>query len=112
MSLYEIGESNESVSLSQIMDDESYDIDGVMSDLTLEILFIAACRGGWSRYLALSLEEAKLEIAKDYFWQIYQKDIIAIDGVRRNQELARTLIWSYARNMATMAKKSSIFCEC
>jgi predicted ATPase (AAA+ superfamily) len=109
MSLYETGESNGSVSLSQIMDDESYDIDGVMSDLRLEILFIAACRGGWSRCLALSLEEAKLEIAKDYFRQIYQKDIIAIDGVRRNQELARTLIWSYARNMATTAKKSSIF---
>lgn len=109
MSLYETGESNGSVSLSQIMDDESYDIDGVMSDLRLEILFIAACRGGWSRYLALSLEEAKLEIAKDYFRQIYQKDIIAIDGVRRNQELARTLIWSYERNMATTAKKSSIF---
>ena len=111
MSLYETGESNGSVSLSKIMDDESYDIDGVMSDLTLEMLFIAACRGGWPRCLALSSEEAKLEIAKDYFRQIYQKDIIAIDGVRRNPELARTLIWSYARNMATTDKKSSIFAD-
>ena len=111
MSLYETGESNGSVSLSQIMDDESYDIDGVMSELTLEMLFIAAYRGGWPRCLALSSQKAKLEIAKDYFRQIYQKDIIAIDGVRRNQELARTLIWSYARNMATTAKKSSIFAD-
>lgn len=111
MSLYETGESNGSVSLSQIMDDESYDIDGVMSELTLEMLFIAACRGGWPRCLALSSQKAKLEIAKDYFRQIYQKDIIAIDGVRRNPELARTLIWSYARNMATTAKKSSIFAD-
>ena len=52
---------------------------------------------------------AKLEIAKDYYRQIYQKDISAIDGVNRNPEWARTLLWSYARNMATTAKRKNIF---
>ena len=46
--------------------------------------------------MALSKDSAKLEIAKDYYRQIYQKDISAIDGVNRNPEWARTLLWSYA----------------
>ena len=111
MSLYETGESNGTVSLSQTLNDEFYDIEGAVSNLTLEMLFVAACRGGWPRCLSLSSEEARLEIAKDYFRQIYQKDIIAIDGIRRNPELARTLMWSYARNMATTAKKTNIFAD-
>lgn len=61
--------------------------------------------------MALSKDSAKLEIAKDYYRQIYQKDISAIDGVNRNPEWARTLLWSYARNMATTAKRKNIFSD-
>jgi hypothetical protein len=61
--------------------------------------------------MALKSEAAKLEIAKDYYRQIYQTDISAIDGVKRNQEWARTLIWSYARNMATKARKTNIYAD-
>lgn len=78
-----------------------------MSAVTLEDLFFAVCRGGWPRCMALKSETAKLEIAKDYYRQIYQTDISAIDGVKRNPEWARTLLWSYARNMATKAKKQA-----
>jgi hypothetical protein len=82
-----------------------------MSELSLEDLFFAACRGGWPRCLALKSDAAKLEIAKDYYRQIYQADMSAIDGVKRNAEWARTLIWSYARNMATKAKKTNIYAD-
>ena len=61
--------------------------------------------------MALSDRDAKLEIAKDYYRQIYQKDISALDGVKRNPEWARMLLWSYARNMATLAKKTSIYAD-
>lgn len=111
MTLWETGESNGSISLSKILEDEKYDFDGAMSQLTLEELFFAACRGGWPRSMALKSESAKLEIAKDYYRQIYQTDISAIDGVRRNQEWARSLMWSYARNMATKVKKSNIYAD-
>ena len=111
MTLFETMESNGSVSLSRIVEDDSYDIDGSTSDLSLEALFHIVCRGGWPRCMALKGEEAKLEIAKDYFRQIYQKDVNAVDKVRRNPELVRTLLWSYARNMATTAKKTSIFAD-
>ena len=111
MSLYETGESNGTVSISKIINDANYDIDGQSSDLKLEQLFFAACRGGWPRCMALKNNEAKLEIAKDYFNEICNKDISAIDGTKRNSEWTRTLLWSYARNMATLAKKKSIYAD-
>ena len=111
MTLFETGESNGKISLSKILEDENYDIDGILSETELEQLFFAACRGGWPRCMALTKDSAKLEIAKDYYRQIYQKDISAIDGVNRNPEWARTLLWSYARNMATTAKRKNIFAD-
>ncbi len=109
MTLWETGESNGNISLSQIVEDEKYDFDGVSSTLSIEELFFSSCRGGWPRCLALKKESSKLEVAKDYYRQIYQVDISAIDGIKRNPEWARTLLWSYARNMATKAKKTSIY---
>ena len=111
MTLFETGESNGKISLSKILEDENYDIDGILSETELEQLFFAACRGGWPRCMALTKDSAKLEIAKDYYRQIYQKDISAIDGINRNPEWARTLLWSYARNMATTAKRKNIFAD-
>lgn len=111
MTLWETGESNGRISLSKMMEDADYDIDGVISDVCLEQLFFAACRGGWPRCLALPRDSAKLEISKDYYRQIFQKDITAIDGVKRNPEWTRALLWSYARNMATTAKRTSIYAD-
>ena len=111
MTLWETGDSNGSISLSRIVEDETYDFDGASSSLSIEDLFFASCRGGWPRCLALKKESSKLEIAKDYYRQIYQVDISAVDGVKRNPEWARALLWSYARNMATKAKKTSIYAD-
>ena len=111
MSLFETGESTGSISLHSLFNDSTNEIDGLKSEIQLEDLFFAACRGGWPRCLALRSKEAKLEIAEDYFNQIYKKDINTIDGVRRNPEWAKTILWSYARNMATLAKKSIIYAD-
>ena len=111
MSLFETGESTGSISLHSLFNDFGNEIDGLKSEIQLEDLFFAACRGGWPRCLALRSKDAKLEIAEDYFNQIYKKDINTIDGVRRNPEWAKTILWSYARNMATLAKKSIIYAD-
>ncbi len=111
MTLWETGESNGAISLHRILTDPSARIDGITCNLKLTDLFFAACRGGWPRCLALKTAAAKLEIAKDYCRQIYQRDISSVDGVRRNPEWARMLLWSYARNMATTAKKTSIYSD-
>jgi len=111
MTLYETGESNGTISLKDLFDKEDYEIDGQMCNIKLEDLFFALCRGGWPRCLALKSDTAKLEIARDYFKQIYSKDINSIDGVKRNPDWGRTIIWSYARNMATLAKKTNIYSD-
>lgn len=111
MTLWETGESNGLVSLSKILEDPQYDFDGAVAQTGLEELFFSVCRGGWPRCLALNRDAAKLEIAKDYCRQIYLKDINTIDNSTRNSEWARSLLWSYARNMATTAKKTSIYAD-
>ncbi len=111
MTLFETKESNGSVSLSKLFDEKNYDIDGKKSELKLEDLFYIISRGGWPRCLSISDRDAKLQIATDYYEQIYKKDINSVDGVKRNPEWTRTILWSYARNMATLAKKSVIYAD-
>ena len=111
MTLFETNDSNGSISLSKLFEEKEYNIDGNKSDITLEDLFYTISRGGWPRCLAIDDKEAKLQIATDYYEQIYKKDVSAIDGVKRNPEWARTILWSYARNMATLAKKKVLFAD-
>ena len=111
MTLWEFGDSTGNISISKMFDSDEYIIDGKQSNLELEDLIFAACRGGWPRCLYIKEQRASLKIAKDYYQQIYEKDISAIDGVKRNPEIAKTILWSYARNMATTAKKTSIYAD-
>ena len=111
MTLFETGESNGTVSLTELICNDKYFIDGKKSSLDLKALFFAACRGGWPRCLEIEDNRSKLEVAKDYYRQIYSKDVSALDGVKRNSEWARTVLWSYARNMATIAKRKSILAD-
>ena len=60
MSLFESKESNGSISLTELFNDKSLDIDGCMSDLSIEQLVFAACRGGWPASLDNMSDEAKL----------------------------------------------------
>ncbi|MBQ0101841.1 MAG: ATP-binding protein [Firmicutes bacterium] len=107
MSLYESAESNGSVSLKELFDDpESFE--GCQSDLDVDGLIFAICRGGWPSTLNLKSDRSKLEIAKDLFRQTYSVDISNIDGRRRNASTARTLLSSYSRNICTPADFKTI----
>lgn len=110
MSSWESGDSAGSVSLTNLLDEPAYAPAGINPG-KLEDLFYLVCRGGWPRCLALNDSEGKLEIAKDYFRQIYARDISSVDGVKRNPEIARILLQSCARNAATLAKKSAIYAD-
>lgn len=109
MALSESGESNGKISLTKLIDDKDYQIDGITSELKIEDLIHAACRGGWPRSLIFKKKESQLEIAKDYYRQVVKKDISRIDNTQRNENITRTILWSYARNMATTAKTSAIY---
>ena len=53
-------------------------------------------------------QEAKLLIARDYVNEICDKDISRVDKTHRNPALARLILRTYARNICTLAKKSSM----
>ncbi len=111
MSLYESKESSGKISLKELFDNEQLDIDGIQSNLTVEELIFAACRGGWPASLGDMSDAAKLLIAKDYVDIICAEDISKVDKVRRNPILARLIMHSYARNLCTFAKKTSMLAD-
>jgi len=109
MSLFESRESNGRVSLKKLFDDPTLDIDGVVSELTVDNLIFAACRGGWPAALRRKSDAAKLMIARDYLEAVCESDVSTVDGTRRNPAWARALLRSYARNVSTLVNKTNIF---
>lgn len=111
MSLFESQESNGAISLKALFDNPEMDIDGVRSDLTIEQLVFAACRGGWPGSLNRKSDKAKLLIAKNYFNSVCESDIQSIDDVNRDPDLAKAILRTYARNISTFAKKNSMIAD-
>ena len=111
MSLFESMESNGNVSLTALFNDKSLDIDGCMSELKIEQLIFAACRGGWPASLDDMSYEAKLLIARDYVDIVCNEDVSRVDRRQRNPAIARLVLRSYARNLCTMAKKTNMLAD-
>ena len=110
MSLWESGDSSGNVSLRELFDNASCDIDGATSKLDVPGLIRVACRGGWPVTLQMK-EKAGMMIAKDYVNSVCENDISAVDGRQRNPKIAKQLLKSYARNISTLAKKSGILAD-
>jgi predicted AAA+ superfamily ATPase len=108
MSLWESQESNGKISLSEMLDNADYDIDGITSNLSIEELIFAACRGGFPATLNLKSDKARLQVAEEYLNSVCETDVRTVDGVQRNPELTKLILKSYARNICTLSKKSSI----
>lgn len=110
MSLFESGESNGTVSLKSLFADPA-SFEGCRSELTVDELIFAICRGGWPRAVNNKTPRAKLEIAKDLFRQIANSDISSIDNVKRNPLWAQTILRSYARNICTLSTKKTLYAD-
>lgn len=108
MSLWESGESTGSISLRDLFDKPDLVIDGLSTDMDVKKLIFAACRGGWPAALSGKSERARLLVAKNYVQSVCSADISMVDGVERNEKLAREILRSYARNISTLAKKSKM----
>lgn len=108
MSLYESNESNGSVSLLDLFNKKELLENGCISDLTIEDLVFAACRGGWPESVLLNDKEAQLAIPKDYFNQIIEEDMFNYDKKKRSKATMKALLKSYARNISTLAKDTNI----
>lgn len=110
MSLYESGESNGTISLSGLFDNPD-SFQGCQSDLTIDAVKFAICRGGWPASILRDTDRANLAIAKDLFNQTCEVDISAIDGKKKNPLWARTILRSYARNICTLAETKTILSD-
>lgn len=109
MSLYESEESNGQISLLELFNTKK--LPDAKSDLTLDQLIFAICRGGWPRSLYNGTPESQLEIANDLFFQICNRDISQIDGMRRNPLWAQKILQSYSRNICTLATTKTLFAD-
>lgn len=111
MSLYESGESNGKVSIQELFSNPDLDINGIESDLSVPNLIYVTCRGGWPGTFKAKTEKAKLMIAGSYLRAVCEEDISRVDGTRKNPAIARQVLKSYARNISTLASKSSMIAD-
>ena len=108
MSLYESKESNGKISLRDLFSNPKLDVDGITSDLSLESLVFAACRGGWPSSLKKKNQQAMLFEAQNYVANICDSDASNVDGVKRSPERVKAVLQSYARNISTLATDKTI----
>lgn len=108
MSLFETGESNGSISLMDLFDNPGL-FDGCNSNLDMDGIIYAICKGGWPSVFKIKSDKAKLNVAKDLFEQTVNKDISNVDNVKRNPLWAETILRSYSRNICTLADTKTVF---
>ncbi|MCR5150572.1 MAG: DUF4143 domain-containing protein [Clostridiales bacterium] len=108
MSLFESNESTGKISLTKLFNDKEYDIDGVTSNLTVENLVFAACRGGWPSSLKKKTDNAKLLVSNAYISNICDSDASTVDGVKKSPDRVRAILQSYSRNLSTLAADKTI----
>lgn len=105
MSLFESKESNGTVSLANLFAGK-HDIEAV-SNLTIEDITFAICRGGWPASIGKS-REAALRMSMDYIEAVINHDVSQVDDVDKNPNRVRMLLRSLARNISTMATIQTI----
>jgi len=109
MSLYESGESTGNVSLSSLFEDAEK-VEGT-SHIDLDELAFLVCRGGWPKATLKENPKAALMQAKQYYKTVVGLDISRADGVERNEELAKRLMRSYARNQGSQATLGTLLAD-
>lgn len=105
MSLWESGDSSGEVSLTDLFNNPET-IDG-SSEISLERLAFLTCRGGWPKATLKNNPGAALIQAEEYFEAVVRSDISRADGTNRDEELARRLMRSYARNQGAQVNIST-----
>lgn len=105
MSLFESGESNGTIRLTDLFNQPKQ----IASIASLDIHDIAflVCRGGWPRATLMEKETA-LEQAFDYYDAIVHADISRVDGINRDPERVKRFMRSIARNIGQQVSAEKI----
>ena len=106
MSLYESGDSSGTVSLRDLFEGRAFG-EIQANKLGLEEIAFLTCRGGWP-WATLISREAALDQAFDYVDSVTERDILRVDGIKRNPERAKLLLRSYARNISQAVSYATI----
>ncbi|MDR2624644.1 MAG: DUF4143 domain-containing protein [Methanobrevibacter sp.] len=108
MSLFESKESNGKISIIDLFNSSDTDIEGIKSDLSIEKLIFAGCRGGWPDSLHKKTKKAQFFVVNNYLDNICESDASTVDGVKRDPQRVKTILQSYARNISTNASDKTI----
>lgn len=105
MSLYESGESSGTMSLRDLFDGKTPEVQ--QCDLEIDDIAYLTCRGGWP-WATLIPKEVALDQAFDYVDSVTKRDIQRVDKVKRSPERAKLLLRSYARNISQQVSYATI----
>ncbi len=110
MSLYETGDSNGSVSLTDLKNGQ---FNNAMSKKDINDYAYYVCRGGWP--VAIGKErDVALAQARDYYEVVVTDDIFSLKDIplKRDEQKARKLMRSYARNVSIAAADTTLLDDC
>jgi hypothetical protein len=106
MSLFESGESSGEVSLRGLFANPET-VDGE-NRLTMEQVAFLTCRGGWPKAAVKANPKSALMQAEEYFEAVVRRDISRVDNRNRDEEIARRLMRSYARNQGAQVGNATM----
>ena len=110
MSLYETGDSNGAVSLLELKNGK---FTQAMSKKDINDYAYYICRGGWPVAIGKDRDVA-LAQARDYYEVVVTDDIFSLKDVplRKDEQKARKLMRSYARNVSIAATDATLRGDC
>lgn len=106
MSLTESLESNRAVSLTALFDGD-HDA-ASLSDLTVDGIVQAICRGGWPEAVRDPDDTEAIQYARNYVDALVDSDLSRVDSVNRSSLRMRALLRAYARNISTQAAGTTL----
>lgn len=110
MSLYETGDSNGTVSL---LDLKNGIFSQAMSKKDINDYAFYICRGGWPVAIGQD-RDVSLAQARDYYEVVVTDDIFSLKDIplKRDEQKARKLMRSYARNVSIAAADTTLRDDC
>ena len=111
LSLWESHESTGEISLRELFENPHLDLDGRTSEMGLEYLIFAVCRGGWPESLSPGTRKAQLQAARDCVSAVCLEDISRIGGKSRDGKLAERILRSYARHISSFASNRAMLAD-
>lgn len=103
MSLYESGDSSGEVSLKELFEGKVKN--KLVNKVELQRIAELIVGGGWPESINISVDGA-MKITKSYIEAVLDKDIVAIDGVKRDKTKMEMLLRSLARNESTISSNN------